>query len=241
MFPSRSNRTAFSIIELMVAVSIFVGLLVVVFLFFRFGTRAFLTATQRQGVQADALRVMDGLQADLKRTSGASVLFKRDVSRTRVIEGVTVHRDVVSFASLKDWSDPSNTENFDVANAQPIWNRYWVYYATNNADRGCIVRLKIDPLPPPIAPRRLTTPQLTQLSLDVPENNNYDGQVPAFVYLARNVYEFNFDVVNRNQFQISLKLQEKRRLRPDGGKIEGMETYQLLMNVRPENTTPQDF
>ena len=234
------KRGAFSIIELMVACALFVSLLAVVFLLFRYGTRAFITATQRQGVQADALRVMDGLQADLKRTSAASVRYFRDLARTRIVDGVTVHRDAVSFVSLKDWSDPSNTENFDPVGAQPIWNRYWLYYATNQEDRGAIVRLKVDPLPPPISPSRLTTSEMSQLCRDQPDLNNYGGVTPAYVYLARNVYEFSFNPVGRNQFQISLKLQEKRRLRPGGGKIEGMETYQLTMNVRPENTIPQD-
>ena len=240
MFPTRKT-TAFSLIELMLACSLFIGLLTVVFLFFRFGTRAFMTATQRQGVQADALRVMDGLQSDLKRTSGASVTCKRDASRIRNIAGIPVHRDVVSFAGLKDWSDPSSTENFDVTNAQPIWNRYWIYYATTQDDRGSIVRLKFDPLPPPVSPRRLTTPELDSLCFDNPSLNTHDGLTPAFVYLAKNVYEFRFEVASHNHFQISLKLQEKRRLRPDGGKVEGLETYQLIMNVRPENTVPQEI
>jgi type II secretory pathway pseudopilin PulG len=241
MFRCRKCPSAFSIIELVVASSLFLGLLVVVFLFFRYGTRAFMTATQRQGVQADALRVMDGLQADMKRTSGSSVVFRNDASRTRLIDGVTVHRDAVCFAGLKDWSDPTSTENFDVTNAQPIWNRYWVYYATADADRGRLVRLKVDPTPPPIAPRRMLTGELDQLSRNDPSLNSYSGLTPAYVYLAANVYEFHCTSVSRNQFQVSLKLQEKRRLRPDGGTIQGFETYQLIMNVRPENTIPQDL
>lgn len=234
------SRKAFSLIELVVACMIFITLLAVVFLFFRYGTRAFVTATQRQGVTADALRVMDGLQAELKRTSGTSVLFKHDASRTRTVDGATVQRDVVSFISLKDWTDPTNTENFDVLGAQPKWNRYWVFYATTDADRGNLVRLKVDPVPPPIAPRRLAMDELNLLCRDDPSLNSYDGVTPAFVYLARNVYEFNFEAQQGYQYNISLKLQEKRRLRPDGGVVSGMETYQLLMTVRPENTVPQD-
>lgn len=235
--PSRG----FSLIELLVASSLFMGLLVVIFLFFRYATRAYVTATQRQGVQADALRVMDGLQADLRRTSGTSIHFRNDASRTRIIEGVTVHRDVLSFVGLQEWSDPTNTQNFDVTNAQPIWNRYWVFYATNNQDRGTLIRLKVDPTPPPIAPKRLTSTELTDLCRDDPSLNRFHGINVGHVALAHNVFDFQVHSSGRNQLQISLKLQEKRRLRPDGSKIEGQETYQLLMNVRPENTVPQDF
>lgn len=236
---SRSRR-AFSVIELLVASVMFLSLLGVVFLFFRYGTRAFAIANQRQGVQADALRVMDGLQSELKRTSGSSVLFKRDLTRIRTVEGSPVHRDVVSFVSLKDWTDPTNTENFDVLNAQPKWNRYWVFYATTDQDRGNLVRLKVDPLPPPVAPRRLALDELDLLCRNDPALNSYGGITPAFVYLARNVHEFRFEANSINQYQISLKLREKRRQRPDGGPVQGDETYQLIMSVRPENTVPQD-
>jgi len=239
MSPIRSR--GFSLIELMVASSLFMGLMVVIFLFFRYATRAYVTATQRQGVQADALRVMDGLQADLRRTSANSIRMLNDATRTRLIEGVTVHRDVLSFVGLQDWSDPTNTQNFDVTNAQPIWNRYWVFYATKDQDRGILVRLKVDPTPPPVAPKRLTSSELTDLCRDDPNLNRFHGISVGYVALARNVYDFQVQSFGRNQLQISLKLQEKRRLRPDGSKIEGQETYQLLMNVRPENTVPQDL
>ncbi|MBX3172067.1 MAG: hypothetical protein KF760_31965 [Candidatus Eremiobacteraeota bacterium] len=228
-------------LELAIACMLFLGVLGIVFFFFRYGTRAFMTANQRQGVQADALRVMDGLQADLKRTAGKSVLILNNSARTRTIETATVHRDAISLISLKDWSDPNNTENFDLAGSQPKWNRYWIYYASNDQDRGALIRLKVDPLPPPISPIPLTILKFANLCRDNPSFNNFDGSVPAHSYLCRNVYEFKVDRDGNNSFRLSLKLQEKRQLRPDGGIVQGMETYQLQMFVRPENTYPQDL
>ncbi|MBN9414290.1 MAG: hypothetical protein J0I12_02580 [Candidatus Eremiobacteraeota bacterium] len=223
------------------ASALFLGVMGIVFFFFRYGTRAFVTANQRQGVQADALRVMDGLQADLKRTASKSVLLLNSSSRTRLIDTTTVHRDAVSLVSLKDWSDQNNTENFDLNGSQPKWNRYWVYYATTDEDRGAIIRLKVDPLPPPISPIPLTILKLSNVCRDNPASNNFDGSIPLHSYLCRNVYEFKVDREGNNSFRLSLKLQEKRQLRPDGGRVEGMETYQLQMFVRPENTYPQDL
>lgn len=237
---SIARRRGFSLLELMVACSLFLGMLAVVFFFFRYGTRAFNTATQRQGVQADALRIMDGLQADLKRSSDTSILLANDAARTRVVDGVTVHRDAISFITLKNWSNPADVDNFEVPGGQPKWNRYWVFYATTNADRGQMVRLKVDPSPPPIAPIPLTMSDLSHLIQDDPSLNLFQGAVPAFVFLARNVYDFSVTRAAANEFSISCKLQERRQLRPDGGIIQGVETYQLLMRVRPENTYPQE-
>lgn len=239
----RRNQ-AFSIMELMLACSLFMLLLGVIFLFFRFGTRAFITANQRQGVQADGLRVMDGLQADLKRTAGKSVRFLNNTNstgRTRTVDTVEVHRDVISLISLKDWTNPNDTENFDLSGAQPRWNRYWIYYATNDNDRGSLIRLKVDPHPAPISPTPLTIGKLLQICHDNPNSNLFEGQTPHFSYLCRNVYDFQVSQQGNNTFRISLSLQEKRQLRPDGGIVQGMETYQLQMDVRPENTFPQDL
>ncbi len=235
------KRRAFSVLELTIACTLFLLLLGIVFFFFRYGARAFVTANQRQGVQADALRVMDGLQADLKRTASKSVLILNNSSRIRLIEGVNVHRDALSLISLKDWSDPNNTENFDLSGSQPKWNRYWIYYATTDNDRGGMIRLKIDPLPPPISPTPLTIMKFVGLCHDDPSLNSFDGSVPLHTYLYRNLYEFKAEKEGNNSFRLSLKLQEKRQLRPDGGPVQGMETYQLQMFVRPENTYPQDL
>ncbi|MFN8607979.1 MAG: hypothetical protein U0931_10630 [Vulcanimicrobiota bacterium] len=241
MSPSPEKRRGFSILELAVACLMFLGVLSVVFFFFRYGTRAFITANQRQGVQADALRVMDGLQADVKRTAARSILILNDNSRIRPVGSANVHRDVISMAGLKDWSNLNDTENFDLAGSQPKWNRYWVYYATVDADRGTLIRLKVDPLPPPISPTALTIGKLLGLCKDNPALNNFDGATPAHSELSRNIYEFQIERQGNNSFRISLKLQEKRQLRPGGGAVSGMETFQIKMHVRPENTYPQDL
>lgn len=104
-----------------------------------------------------------------------------------------------------------------------------------------MVRLKADPEPPPISPLQMQILHFAALCNNNPALNNYAGATPPFSYLCRNVYDFSASREGNNSFRVSLKLQEKRQLRPDGGKVEGMETYQLQMVVRPENTYPQDL
>lgn len=237
----RNLKRAFSVLELLVASSMFLFLLFIVFFFFRYGTRAFATANQRQGVQAESLRVMDSLQADLKRTASQSVMVLNDLSRTRSLGTATVHRDAICLISLKDWSSSYNPENFDESGSRPRWNRYWVYYATTDEDRGAMVRLKVDPEPAPVSPTKMQVLHFYALCNNNPALNNYGGVTPAYSYLCHNVYDFRASREGNNSFRISLKLQEKRQLRPDGGKTDGLETFQLQMVVRPENTYPQDL
>jgi len=217
----------------LVACSLFLVVLAIVFLFFGFGTRAFQTASQRQGVQSDALRVLDGLQSDLKRSAGSSVTW---VSRQRLVDTQTVKRDAICFAALKDWSSIHDSDNFDLLTAQPKWNRYWIYYATVNQEMGQMVRLKVDPSPPPIAP--IPLPNVVSLLQDDPQSNNYNGQRPDFSYLARNVLEFSVQEVSSYEYLIVLKLRELAPPKPGGGPTRLHETYELRMGVHPENTYP---
>lgn len=237
---SRNRSRGFSVLELVVASSLFLFLLGIVFFLFRYGTRAFATANQRQGVQVEALRVMDSLQADLKRTASQSVSFLTGPSRTRTLGTVTVHRDAICLIGLKDWSNSYNPENFDESGSRPKWNRYWIYYATTDKDRGEMVRLKVDPEPAPGSPSQIQILHFAALCNDNPALNSFAGVTPAHSYLCHNVYDFSVSKERNKSFRISLKLQERRQLRPDGGKVEGLETYQLQMVVRPENTYPQD-
>lgn len=223
----------YSLIELLVACSLFLVVLAIVFLFFGFGTRAFQTASQRQGVQSDALRVLDGLQSDLKRSAGSSVTR---VTRQRLVETQNVQRDAICFAALKDWSNIHDSDNFDLLTAQPKWNRYWVYYATNDSDLGQMIRLKVDPSPPPVAP--IPLPNVASLLQNDPQTVSYNGQRPDFSYLARNVLEFSVTVAGDYEYLIILRLRELAPPKPGGGTTRLHETYELRMGVHPENTYP---
>jgi hypothetical protein len=237
----QTGRIGLSLTELIFATAMFSSMLVIVFFFFRYGSRAFVTATQRQGVQSEALRVMDSIQSDLARTAISSVLPKNsgpDLTRQRTINSEVVQRDVLSFVTLQNWTNPQDSHNFNVVEGgQPIWNRYLVYYATRDQDKGLLFRLKIDPSPPPISPLPMLNTKLNLVTRDNPDLNAYDGRRPECMTLAKNVHEFSV-LTDGERVQISLKLRERRQNRPDGGPAKGEEAYELQLLVRPQNTYP---
>lgn len=229
------GKKAVSLIELLVACSLFLSVLAIVFFFFSFGTRAFQTASQRQGAQSQALRVMDSLQADLKRSAGPSVTM---ASRQRIIDGVTVQRDALNFISLKDWSNIHDSENFNLLTAQPRWNRYWTYYATTDQDGGRLIRHSVDPMPAPNGPIPLN--DILPLLRDDPLTNLFNGRVPAHSQLADNVYEFKIErsVEDPFSFLFTLRFRELSPLKPGGTNVRQYDTYELVLGVTPENTFP---
>ena len=238
-FPTERRRPqGYTLLELLVASTLFLTLLGIVFFFFQFGARAFRSALQKQGVQADALRVIDSLQSDFRRTTTPSVLIR---PRQRTVTGVPTDRDAVSFGSLKDWSNPHDSDNFDLLTAQPKWNRYWVYYATQNVDRGALIRVRLDPSPPPIAPLPLNPTEFGSVLQDDPNANSFQGARPPSSRLCGNVYSFKFELPNQGEYRVILKLREKRPPRPGQGRMTDTEdTYEIVTSLRAENTYPQD-
>ncbi|MCA9779756.1 MAG: type II secretion system protein [Candidatus Eremiobacteraeota bacterium] len=234
------KKYGFSLIELMVAVSLFLGLSVLVFGFFRYGTRAFFTANQKHGMQMDALRTIESLQMELKRSARASVYPESGPSRSMIVEGQTVQRDVISFATLKDFRDISSSENYDPTTGAPLWNRYWVYYATKE-EEGRMVRLKVDPDPAPEAPVPLPQSDFERLYYDNPSSNTFEGQNPPYVVLAKNVYDFRVTGVE-GAFFISLKLKEKHQKETvEAGERRPYDYYEIDLSIRPENSFPNDL
>lgn len=235
------SRKGFSILELVISASLFVGLSALIFSFFRFGTRSFQEVNAKHGLQNDALRIVESLQAEMKRTARASELSINDESREMSIDGETVKRDVVSFLGLEDWRDHTNSENFDLETSAPNWNRYLVFYATKE-ETGRFVRLKIDPNPPPGAPLPLLQRDLDRLCYDEPSTNQYSGFSPPYVVLAKNVYHFECADPNQGNYAVSLKLREKHKLgATEPGARRLFDYYELKLNIRPENSFPNDI
>lgn len=235
------KQRGFSLIELIVCCALFVSLSVLVFSFFRYGTRAFQKANQRHGMQTDALRSVESLQHEFKRSSHASVSILNDASRAMTVEGTPVQRDVVCFGSLKDWSDKTSSENFDLETTAPKWNRYWVFYATKE-EEGRFIRLKADPSTPPDAPLRLIKSKFDLLYNDDPNANSFEGITPTYVSLAKNVFHFSIQEPQRGSYQFSLKLKEKHQLdSTEPGARRPFDYYELQLSIRPENSFPNDF
>lgn len=241
----------FAMIELVVSAGIFVILSILIFSFFRFGTRSFQQANAKQGIQVDALRVMESLQAELKRSSIASVDHLHGYDNGRTVTSVegTVNRDAISFVTLDNWKDKTDGVNFDLKTQVPLWNTYMVFYATKE-EIGRLIRLRVSPNPPPHGTVRFARSQFLNIIEDDPESNHFDGKIPPYVALAKNVLEFqvitNDDTdgahLGRGEVEISIKLKQKHQQRPNSSEpAREFDYYELRVNSRPENSYPNNL
>ncbi|HIB64582.1 MAG TPA: prepilin-type N-terminal cleavage/methylation domain-containing protein [Phycisphaerales bacterium] len=237
----RSNLHGFSLIELVFAMGIFSIISVLIFAFFRFGTRSFSRANEKHGLQTDALRVAESLQLEMKRTNRSSV---RILPVNDTSDGEAVRRDVVSFISLKDWKAKGDDDNFDRVTRAPLWNRYVIFYATGE-DIGRLIRLRADPNPAPNAPVRIPTDDLDKLHFDNPSLNRIDGEVPEYIELSKSVFSFETDEVKlagrtTGEYDILLKLKQKRsRDQIESAEAREYDHYELSLRIRPENSFPE--
>lgn len=238
----------FSLIELVIAVGIFGILSILIFSFFRFGTRSFQAATNKQGLQLDALRAMESLQTELKRSNRASVTVLDGPSRTITapVEG-PVQRNGVSFLTLKNWQDKTNPNNFDLESQAPLWNRYLVFYATKD-EIGQFIRVKADPNPAPEGAIEMVQDDLDLLLRDDPSLNNFAGGTPPYTILTKNVLEFSAEEGKdglgklTGDYKFSLKLKQKKAKGPVGpGPTRPFDYYEIEVVIKPENSYPNDL
>ena len=249
----RQTKRGFSLIELVIATSLFLVISILIFSFFRFGTRSFKQANDRHGLQVEGLRVLESIQGEMKRTNRTSI--QQEARTINVdVEGKStpVSRDAFSFVTLQKWGDRTNSNNYDLASGAPLWNRYIVFYATQE-EVGKIIRLKLDPSPPPQAPRALPLTDLVKVLSDNPKLNKYDGITPPFVTLSTKVQSFTFEegkqlnsttglTERTGDYTVSLKLKEKHsKSATDGHLNREFDYYELRMTVRPENSFPANL
>lgn len=244
---SLPRKRGFSIIELVVAASIFVILSGLVFSFFRFGSRSFQQANAKHGLQTDALRTIESLQVELKRSNRSSVSLLNDTTRqTNTPDGIQ-QRHAICFLTLKNWNDKTNPNNYDLETQAPIWNRYLVFYATT-PEFGELIRLRLDPNPAPTGAIRLPDDELVKVVHDDPKLNVFDGVVAPYVILSKNVSAFSvaegIDSGGKKTgtYEASLKLKQKRPLNSNPGELNRpYEYYELKVSIRPENSYPNDL
>lgn len=126
---SRENTGA-SLLELVVALSIFALLSLAIFELFQLGTQNFALGVARNDLQLQARRCTALLNKELSRSSMESVgVVKAQVT----VGGVVYARDALSFSTLDDWNDGGN---FETVGGLPVWNRYLVFYATTAEPLG---------------------------------------------------------------------------------------------------------
>lgn len=213
-----------------------------IFSFFSYGVRSFQQVNSKHGLQMDALRVIESLQTELKRSALGSVTLRNDGSRRVEIDGEMVSRDVINFATLQNWQDRTNSLNFDLQTGVPKWNRYLTFYATTEPE-GQLIRHRVDPNPPPETPLPILRDEFALLYFNDPMTNIYDGARPQYLALAKNIHEFSIErPLGEGSFQVRLKLKERHTASPQSGlQRRTHDYYELALTIRPENSFPNDL
>lgn len=225
-------RRGFTLLEVMLASSLFLILVVVAFRIFEFGAWATSTTNQRHNLQSAATRTMLSLQNDLLRSALASVSLQR---RTLSINGITVHRDGVAFAAMSDWNDPAG---FDSTMGAASYDRYLVYYATSDTEGARLIRsLYQGPSPRTAVPRALVGFSVSTHMQDVPTSN--PSSQLSYTLLAEGVREFSvWD--GGSGIRASLVLFRAGARRAAEGLQKHDQSYEFEIEVVPLNTWPRD-
>ena len=137
--PPGLRSSGFTLLELVVACGMLGILIIALFQAFDYGSNAFQQASSRQDAQGQATRVYTGLRDELRQSHFWMV---SSVDRAVNVDGAEFDRDALVVGGLRDWSDPTN---FDQVNGLPEWNRYMLYYGTQETDYGKLVRATVDP------------------------------------------------------------------------------------------------
>ncbi|MCA9792535.1 MAG: type II secretion system protein [Candidatus Eremiobacteraeota bacterium] len=215
------NR-AFSLLELLAAMAVLTLLLSLVFGSFVMATRCFYETSTRQSAETELRAIKVLLQRDIEGTS-----FWQVGSATRVTpQG---ERDGLSLVTLDDWS---NNLNYNVTSQRPDWNRYVVWYATQEQP-GRLIRQVIQPPSIPI-----NDPYLN-LGTNM---NDIDPLANAGVLssrtLSRNVLDFEVEPRLQNgSVRVRARLY-RQGLKRALSNTQVEDTLEVTMIFRPRNTWP---
>jgi prepilin-type N-terminal cleavage/methylation domain-containing protein len=212
------TQRGFSIIELMVTLSVLLALIGSVFFAFDYGTRGFYQSTRRQDAQAEMTKSYLKLKADLRQTHFRSVLVRERGSGDE-------RRDAVCFSAVRDWRSP---ESFDSLNGLPKWDRYITYYGTPS---GSLVRSLLDPEFPDYSPFPFHGLSEADHLNETPGINEPELQSGYSVITTRlERFEASLDRDKEMVLVIMvLKTQEGRTA----------ETSELQFDISPQNTWPR--
>lgn len=212
----------------------FMGLIIVAFRIFEFGAWAAGTSNLRHNLQSAATRVMLALQTDLRRSAYSSVSL---VQRSPVLDGQTLQRDGVCFGAMSDWNDPAA---FEPKVGAPSYDRFLVYYATQDAAAGRLVRSTYAGATPrsPV-PRQLSGFTAATHLRDDPKTNP-PAQL-SFTELSDEVRLFRIEDAGATQaIRASLTLFRPGQRGAPGGHGKRDQAYQFEIQVTPLNTWPRE-
>ena len=221
-------KRGFSMIELLIAGLIMGLILLVVFGAFIYGTRSFRQAVLRSGLQGDSQKTTVKLGRDVRLSDFHSGFH---VTRTLATsDGRLVNRDALAVAALSDWADGTK---FDPVTALPMWDQHIVYYATNDGDKGRLIRQVIDPGGP--------TGGAKYFALNANINNDpaLNSSVFSSEILSQDVDSFRAEVVDANEaIEVTLILRREQSQRAGNGEPI-QESLESQYSLTARNTFPK--
>lgn len=199
-------------------------MLVFIFYAFSMATSVFQDTEVRQSIEIQMKSIKLLLQRDLEM---GDFWFVNTVSRPQFDSS---NRDALAVGTLANWDDSTQ---FDSTTGRPAWNRYVVWYATEQ-DPGALVR------------------QIVEESAGVPltgpysalgTNLNEDPKANSDLLFTRTLSDKvkNFRVTSRLQngtVAVSVRLEGRGAKRPNSTE-NTLETLGLNLIFRPRNTWPE--
>lgn len=218
----------FTLIETLVGVVIFMGLVFVAFFLFEYGVRASFKLSNSQDLQSVATRIALSLQNELRRSARSSV-----TTLTQVTSPNSLRRDAICFAGVSDWGSAAA---FNTTYGMPNFDRYVNYYATTEEPVGRLIRSLYTTVPDYTCPPMPGFTTATHCRLDPSLN----AGVNSSVELGDDVRVFQVTELGDGRLRASVELFRPGLKGPSDGHKKADQSYQLDVEVFPFNTWPRD-
>ncbi|MBS2034464.1 hypothetical protein JST97_05740 [bacterium] len=138
------SRRGFSVLELVIALSLLMLISGVMFVLFNTCSNSFQLGMVRQSLQGQLRRISTRLARDIRQTSFHTLSVNSDTVNVNLEPGtITVARDSICLA---------HTSSYDAVTGQPVWNGYTVYTATKQVPRGQLISYDVSSSVPMCAP-----------------------------------------------------------------------------------------
>ncbi|MFN8610519.1 MAG: prepilin-type N-terminal cleavage/methylation domain-containing protein [Vulcanimicrobiota bacterium] len=228
-------RRGFTLLESLVTIAVFGGLVVFLFGVFSVGASGFKVGTNRLELQSEMRRVLTPLRKDLQNSSFqtmSSVAVSTNVPQNPPFPspGLDVQRDGICMNGLRNLNSESS---YDSETGLPVWDCFICYFGTLDSPDGKMVRMLLrDPSHDVVGtPRSLSA---GDLSLSNPDLLNGGVKV-----LSDELMEFGVSLDNSNQLvRLHLKLRSKAGHQQMGGRSL-VEVLEIQTTVDPINTHPR--
>jgi hypothetical protein len=224
----------FSVAELAVSTFCLALISSSVFVIFKMCSSNFQVGLTRQGLQSQLLIFSTRFSYDTRQSS----IYSASVNpRTCVVdldpgvstETVTVHRDAVCLAALRD---PNDGSSYESGSGLPRWDSYWIYAPTTESPTGKLVRYRVD-VAANTAQRPFQDFVNVPGSFFSPPPGNRTAQT-----LARGLYKLEGSVDYANQ-QVVVRI----AFRGDQGRAQNgrslADVAETLFRIKPENSWPR--